>query len=445
MSCHHQLTEHNRSEAVRGALPIGANSPQKCPYGTYAEKLSGTAFTAPRGENQQTWLYRVLPSASHLDFTPYETGGGGLKHETGLHTIPNQLRWDPFELDEASDWLSGLKLVGGAGDSKMKSGLGIFIFAAGRSMPEKTAFYSSDGDFLVVLQHGALDIQTELGDILVQPNEIVVIPRGIKYRITLPHGPVRGYILELYQGHFKLPDLGPIGSNCLANPRDFQIPHARFDRDYAADSKWTIVNKFDGALFSAEQGHTPFDVVAWHGNYYPYKYDLGRFSVIGSTSFDHPDPSIYTVLTAPSAHVGTAVADFVIFPPRWLVQEDTFRPPWYHRNTMSEFMGLISGDYDAKAGGFKPAGASLHNVMSAHGPDVESFEKASNAVLQPQKVGEGSMAFMFESSLMISVTEWGLRTCQKVQKKYSEDSWTKLQVHFELPESVEVIDRKVKA
>ncbi|KAI6090270.1 Homogentisate 1,2-dioxygenase [Hypoxylon rubiginosum] len=314
----------------------------------------------------------------------------------------------------------------------MKTGIGIFIFAAGKDMAANTAMYSSDGDFLVVLQHGVLDIQTELGRLLVRPNEIVVLPRGIRYRVTLPEGPVRGYILELYQGHFTLPELGPIGSNGLANERDFQVPCAFFQE--VTSSRWTIVNKFNGALFAAQQNHTPFDVVAWHGRYYPFKYDLGRFSVIGSTSFDHPDPSIYTVLTAPSEHPGTAVADFVIFPPRWLVQEDTFRPPWYHRNTMSEFMGLIRGDYDAKAGGgFRPAGASLHNVMSAHGPDAETFEKASNADLKPAKVGEGSMAFMFESSLMIGVTDWALAECKKVQEKYSEHSWASLKPHFKRP------------
>ena len=311
-------------------------------------------------------------------------------------------------------------------------------------MPEKSAFYSADGDFLIVLQHGVLDIQTEFGSLLVRPNEIAVIPRGIKYRVTLPEGPARGYILELYQGHFTLPELGPIGSNCLANARDFQIPHATFDED--TSSKWSIFNKFAGKIFVATQNHTPFDVVAWHGRYYPFKYDLGRFSVIGSTSFDHPDPSIFTVLTAPSDPPGTAVADFVIFPPRWLVQEDTFRPPWYHRNTLSEFMGLISGDYDAKAGGgFRPAGASLHNVMSAHGPDASTFEKASNAELAPQKVGVGSMAFMFESSLMIGVTEWGLRSCQKVQEDYNEESWTALKPHFQKPEGKKVVDRLAKS
>lgn len=343
--------------------------------------------------------------------------------------VPLQLRWDPFDLDETVDWVHSLRRLGGVGSPPIKSGLGIFIFAAGKSMPTNSAFYSSDGDFLIVIQHGALDIKTEFGRIWARPNEIVVIPRGIKYRVELPEGPVRGYILEIYAGHFQLPELGPIGSNGLANARDFQIPTASFDDDEsdAAPPTWTVFNKYDNALFEARQSHTPFDVVGWHGNYYPFKYDLGRFNAIGSISFDHPDPSIYTVLCAPQA-------DFVIFPPRWLVQENTFRPPWYHRNTMSEFMGLIMGEYDAKAGGgFRAAGASLHNVMSAHGPDAETHHRASNTTLEPVKVGEGSMAFMFESPLMIGVTDWGLDTCRKVQEGYSSESWVGLKRHFKRP------------
>lgn len=424
-----KLTAH-RSEALTGALPIGHNSPQKPPYGLYAEKLSGTAFTAPRHENQQSWLYRILPAAVHSSFVAREASTYNTNPENHkLHQIPNQLRWDPFDLDESVDWVHSLKLVAGAGDPTMKAGLGIFIFAAGKSMDKNEAFYSADGDFLIVLQHGVLNIRTELGYILVRPNEICVIPRGIRYNVELPEGPVRGYIMELYQGHFQLPELGPIGSNCLANARDFQAPVASFDEDL--NGKYTILSKFNGHLFAASQTHTPFDVVAWHGLYYPYKYDLGRFSTIGSISFDHPDPSIFTVLSAPSDHVGTAIADFVIFPPRWLVGEETFRPPWYHRNTMSEFMGLIGGEYDAKTGGgFRPAGASLHNIMSAHGPDAGTHDKATNAELKPVKVGEGSMAFMFESCLMVGVTEWGLKTCRKVQDDYNEESWTPLKSNF---------------
>ena len=283
--------------------------------------MSGTAFTAPRHENQQSWLYRILPASSHSEFQPKEQGTYNTNPgEVPLQQIPNQLRWDPFDLDETVDFVHGLHLVAGAGDPAMKTGLGILIFAAGKDMDTHEAFYSADGDFLIVVQHGALDIQTELGRLLVRPNEICVIPRGIRYRVTLPEGPVRGYILELYQGHFHLPELGPIGSNGLANARDFQAPVAYFEED--TESEYTLVSKFNGHLFAAKQGHTPFDVVAWHGLYYPYKYDLGRFNTIGSTSYDHPDPSIYTVLTAQSPVTGTAVADFVIFPPRWLVMED---------------------------------------------------------------------------------------------------------------------------
>ncbi|KAJ9138241.1 Homogentisate 1,2-dioxygenase [Pleurostoma richardsiae] len=428
---------YHETEAVKGALPIGQNSPQKPPLGLYTEKLSGTAFTAPRNENQQSWLYRILPSAAHSAFELVHQDGvsnDSLPASTTLHHVPNQMRWDPFDLDTSSDWVGGLHHVAGVGDPSMKSGIGIMIFAVGRDMDDHVAFHSGDGDFLIVPQLGVLDIQTELGRLLVRPNEIAVIPRGIRYRVKVPEGPVRGYVLEIYeQHHFTLPELGPIGSNGLANSRDFQIPVAAFDED--CENEWHILIKYANKIYKARQQHTPFDVVAWHGLYYPYKYDLGRFNVIGSTSFDHPDPSIYTVLTAQSSRPGTAIADFVIFPPRWLVAEDTFRPPWYHRNTMSEFMGLISGDYDAKVGGgFKPAGASLHNVMASHGPDSDTHERASNAELKPQKVGEGSMAFMFESSLMVGVTDWGLKNCRKLQPDYNKHSWLSLKPHFVRPQ-----------
>lgn len=384
---------------------------------------------APRSDNLQSWFYRILPSASHLPFQPIngDIKSAGLARQSECYQIPHQLRWDPFDLNDSDDWVGGLKQLGGVGNPAVKSGLAIFIYTAGASMRDRTAFYSSDGDFLIVPQHGVLDIQTEFGHILARPNEIVVIPRGIKYRIIQPAGPVRGYILEVFDGHFKLPELGPIGSNGLANARDFQVPTAAFDED--TSSEWTIYCKYSNKIWSAMQNHTPFDVVGWHGVYCPYKYDLGRFNAIGSISFDHPDPSIYTVLNSPQA-------DFVIFPPRWLVQENTFRPPWYHRNTMSEFMGLIMGEYDAKTGGgFKAAGASLHNIMSAHGPDADTHATASAADLEPVKVGEGSMAFMFESPLMIGVTDWGLETCNKVQGKYNEESWVPLKPHFKRPSS----------
>ena len=387
-------------------------------------------------------MYRILPSAVHSSFVPLERKNfpSVPSYGSNFRPLPNQLRWDPFDLDGATDWIDGLNLLAGAGDPTLKQGVGYYIYAVGKSMEPNTAFYNADGDFLIVPQHGVLDIETEMGRLLVRPNEICVIPRGIRYRVTLPEGePVRGYILELFQGHFALPELGPIGSNGLANERDFQAPIAAYSND--TTTRWTVVCKMAGKLFSSKQRHTPFDVVAWHGTYYPYKYDLGRFNTIGTISYDHPDPSIYTVLSAESkAHPGTAVADLVCFPPRWLVGEDTFRPPSYHRNTMSEFMGLIHGSYMAKTaakGGFQAAGASLHNCMSSHGPDAGAFEKASNEKLVPVKAGEGSMAFMFESCYMVGVTEWGLKTCGKVQEGYSEESWENLKVYFEEPEVAE--------
>ncbi|KAL7787885.1 homogentisate 1,2-dioxygenase [Trichoderma ceciliae] len=444
------FNNHLESEAVEGALPIGHNSPQKPPYGLYAEKLSGTAFTAPRSENKQTWLYRVLPSCAHPPYQPSPESRAAQEgaDASKLRFIPNQLRWDPFDHNEAGDldFVSGMRLVAGAGDATQKQGIGMLVYAAGKSMDENSAYYSADGDLLIVPQEGDLTIRTEFGWLLVRPMEICVIPRGVKYQVQVSSGPARGYALELYQGHFNLPELGPIGSNGLANARDFQAPVAQFSQDFGATASegsksFEITVKLNNTLFNTRQAHTPFDVVAWQGNYYPYKYDLGRFNTIGSISYDHPDPSIFTVLSAPSPIPGTAVADFVIFPPRWLVGEDTFRPPWYHRNTMSEFMGLICGGYDAKrggAGGFVPGGASLHNVMSGHGPDAESYEGARNAQLAPVKVGGGSCAFMFESCLMVGVTEWGLRTCKKVQEGYSEESWGGVKTHWAKPADKEV-------
>jgi homogentisate 1,2-dioxygenase len=427
----HGFGSHHESEALPGALPVASNSPQKPPYGLYAEKLSGTAFTAPRHQNQQSWLYRILPAAAHGNWEPVPSSDYNPNSLIGadVEQIPNQLRWDPFDFDDSADWIRGIHLVAESGDPVAKSGLAISIFAAGSSMKATEAFYSADGDMLIVPQHGVLDITTEFGRILLRAKEIAVIPRGVRYRVDLPNGKVRGYICELYQGHFQLPELGPIGSNGLANARDFQIPTAHYTKDLT--TTWNIISKFNKRLFQTTQEHTPFDVVAWHGTYYPYKYDLGRFNTIGSISFDHPDPSIFTVLTGPSYECGTAIADFVIFPPRWLVPEDTFRPPWYHRNTMSEFMGLIAGDYDAKAEGFRPAGASLHNIMSAHGPDAVTHQNATEAELKPQKVGSDSMAFMFESSLMVGVTAWGLKHCQKIQEGYIKQSWEPLVAHFD--------------
>jgi homogentisate 1,2-dioxygenase len=396
---------HFATEAIPGALPIGRNSPQKPPFGLYAEQLSGTAFTAPRHENRRSWLYRLRPSAAHPAFIRY---AGAKAFAPGLSKeplAPNRLRWGPLGIEDA-DWLDSLTTMVVAGDGpKSQAGVAMHIYRASKDMVDR-AFVSADGELLILPEMGALALFTELGRIDVKPGEIALIPRGVRFRVTLPDGKARGYVAENHGGPFRLPDLGPIGSNGLANPRDFETPTAWFE-DREGD--FELVQKFLGSLWTTNLGRSPMDVVAWHGNYAPWKYDLARFNTIGTVSFDHPDPSIFTVLTSPSDVPGTANVDFVIFPPRWMVAEDTFRPPWFHRNVMSECMGLISGAYDAKADGFLPGALSLHNQMSGHGPDVASWKGASEAELKPHRI-EGTMAFMIESRWVFTPTEQALET-----------------------------------
>jgi homogentisate 1,2-dioxygenase len=347
--------------------------------------------------------------------------------ETEIQVTPNQLRWSPFDIPTApADFIEGWRSVCGSGSPSIRNGMGVHIYVANKDMKNK-AFYNSDGDLLIVPQQGTLTIKTEFGMMSVAPNEIAVIPRGVKYSVNLAEGPSRGYLCEVFNGRFELPDLGPIGANGLANPRDFLTPVAAFED---LDEKFLIVNKFQGHIFVAEQDHSPFDVVAWHGNYVPFKYDLNRFCVVNSTSFDHLDPSIFTVLTCKSAIPGMAICDFAIFPPRWAVQYATFRPPYYHRNVASEFMGIVYGTYEAKKEGFLPGGASLHSFCTPHGPDAATFESGSNAELKPVRVADNSQSFMFESSLMLNLTKWALVESKKVQSNYLQESWGGLKKHF---------------
>ena len=393
---------HVATEAVAGALPIGRNSPQRVPFGLYAEQLSGTAFTAPRAENRRSWLYRLRPAAQHAAFVRYD--GAPLLKSAPFDECapsPNRLRWDPLPYPDApTDWVDGLVSYGGTGNVAEQTGVGIHMYAATRDMDR--TFFSADGEMLIVPQEGVLRIDTELGRIDVAPLQIALIPRGVRFRIALGDDRARGYVCENYGALFRLPDLGPIGANGLANPRDFETPDAWFE-DVAGAHE--LVQKFQGGLWTTRLDHSPFDVVAWHGNLAPCRYDLTRFNTINTVSFDHPDPSIFTVLTAPSDTPGTANCDFVICPPRWMVAEDSFRPPWVHRNVMSEFMGLITGAYDAKEGGFAPGGASLHNQMNGHGPDQASYEKAVAADLKPHKIAD-TMAFMFETRHVVRPTRW---------------------------------------
>ncbi len=386
------------SEAVSGALPVGQNSPQKVPFGLYTEQLSGSAFTAPRGHNRRSWVYRLRPSAAHRAFESLH-GGTLCSGPFEEPATPNRLRWSPLPIPtEPTDFLAGLFTLGGNGSPAHAAGTAVHLYVANRSMD--AAFFNSDGELVIVPQLGRLRIVTELGILEIVPGEIAIIPRGVRMRVELLDGCARGYVGENYGAPFRLPELGPIGSNGLANPRDFLAPVAAFED---VDKPTRLVQKFQGALWQTTLDHSPFDVVAWHGNYTPYKYDLARFNTINTVSFDHPDPSIFTVLTSPSDTPGTANCDFVIFPPRWMVAEGTFRPPWFHRNIMSELMGLVRGAYDAKAEGFVPGGASLHNCMNAHGPDRASYDKAVAADLAPHKLTD-TLAFMFETRWVISPT-----------------------------------------
>jgi homogentisate 1,2-dioxygenase len=412
------------TEALPGALPQGRNSPQKVPYGLYAEQLSGTAFTAPRHANRRSWLYRMRPASMHGEFRPLSSSLLRSAPFESSNVSPNQLRWNPVPIPTApTDFIDGMITIAGNGDVGTQAGIGIHIYAANRSMQDRF-FYNADGEMLVLPQQGRLHVKTEMGNLDVNPGEMVVLPRGVRFSVELIEDTARGYICENYGAAFRLPELGPIGSNGLANARDFLTPVAAFEE---REGCFELVAKFGGQLWSAEIGHSPLDVVAWHGNYAPYKYDLALFNTINTVSFDHPDPSIFTVLTAPSDTGGTANVDFVIFPPRWMVAEDTFRPPWFHRNVMSEYMGLIHGAYDAKAEGFVPGGGSLHNCMSGHGPDAATFERASQAQLNPHHI-ENTLAFMFESRYVIRPTSHALGM-PELQKNYLE-CWQGLKKNF---------------
>lgn len=412
------------TEALPGALPVGQFSPQKVKYDLYAEQYNTTAFTAPRAENRRNWFYRIRPSVLQGEYQPMGNGLVRTGPITEVPTPPSMLRWNPVEVPtEKTDFIDGLITMAANGSANGQVGIGIHVYVANASM-EGRYFYNADGELLFVPQQGELVLHTECGKLAIKPGEIAVIPRGLKFRVELISEHVRGYICENYGHPYVLPERGPVGANGYTNERDFQYPVAAFE-DLEGD--FELVAKFNGNLFRCDIGHSPLDVVAWTGNSAPYKYDLSRFNVMNTVSFDHPDPSIFTVLTSPSSEEGVANVDFVIFPPRWMVAENTFRPPYYHRNIMSEFMGLIEGVYDAKEHGFVPGGMSLHNCMSPHGPEADVFEKASNAELEPQRY-ENTLAFMFESRYVISPTKYALEGKER-QPNYS-DCWKGIKKYF---------------
>ena len=417
------------TESLPGALPQGRNSPQRCNYGLYAEQLSGSPFTAPRGTNERSWLYRIRPSVRHsgryseIEVPNWKTAPHVIQHGLALR----QLRWSPVPMpDKPTSFVDGVSTMTTAGDALSQSGMAAHVYAFNTDM-EDDYFFNADGELLVVPEHGSIRVFTEMGIMDLEPSEICIIPRGMIFKVSLADGTdaARGYVCENYGAKFTLPDRGPIGANCLANPRDFKTPEAAYE-DKESPCRLTV--KWCGTFHQTEIGQSPLDVVAWHGNYAPYKYDLRTYSPVGAILFDHPDPSIFTVLTAPSGEEGTANIDFVIFPPRWLVGEDTFRPPWYHRNIMSEFMGLVYGQYDAKEEGFVPGGMSLHNLMLPHGPDFTGFEKASYGELVPTKL-DNTMAFMFETRFPQQLTKFAAEL-DTLQDDYI-DCWEGLDRKFD--------------
>ncbi|MDN3650842.1 homogentisate 1,2-dioxygenase [Reinekea marina] len=422
----HYLSGFNNqfeTEAISGALPVGQFNPQKAPLGLYTEQFSSTAFTAPRAQNRRTWFYRKRPSVCQSDYQTYVQASWTSAPEP-TPTPPSAMRWSPLTgNDTTNDFIDGVVSIASNGSVKEQVGIGIAHYGFNLSMKGR-AMINADAEMLFVPHQGELQVKTECGCLTVAPGEIMVIPRGMKFSIDISENSARGYLCENYGHPLTLPERGPVGANGFANDRDFQYPVAWFEE---SDHSYELITKFSGHFYRNLLEHSPFDVVAWAGNSAPYKYDLSRFNVINTVSFDHPDPSIFTVLTSPSYAEGTANLDFVIFPPRWMVAEHTFRPPWFHRNVMSEFMGLIEGVYDAKEKGFEPGGFSLHNAMTPHGPEQAVFEKASNANLKPERY-ENTLAFMFESRYVLAPTAQMLNAPER-QLDYPQ-CWAGLESKF---------------
>ncbi|KIV84436.1 homogentisate 1,2-dioxygenase [Exophiala sideris] len=429
------------SEAVPGTTPQGQNSPRCVRFGLYAEQMTASAFVAPRHHNKKAWLYRARPAVAHRGFTELpdnkDMEANFLPMNPLVHISPAQLAWLPFDIpSNGVDFVDGLHTIAGSGEPTLREGLATLIksttlpsvthvYLADKSM-ENRAFVNSDGDFLIVPQQGALNIQTEFGPLYVQPGEIVVIQRGQRFRISL-EGPSRGYILEIWGANFELPELGPLGANGLANARDFLCPKAQYS--VTENDPWEIVYKLGGKFFKSTQSHCPFDVVAWHGNYVPYKYDLIKFVNVGSISVDHIDPSIFCVLTARSRDPDAPLADFLIFSPRWDVASHTYRPPYYHRNVASELMGLIYGEYGGRSDEFQPGGVSYECGMVPHGVAYEVRIKAASETEVPQmQISKGAVAFIFESSRPFTIADWAWNSTKK--HEHEPKMWDNLADNF---------------
>ncbi|ETI21748.1 homogentisate 1,2-dioxygenase [Cladophialophora carrionii CBS 160.54] len=441
---HDGLGNHHRSEAVPGAVPVVNNHPQIPPLGLRTEKISGTSFVGPRAHNLFTYLYRIESSYQHTEFTEWNHDLEFANPAPAKHLNPNSTSWRTYPFPEKGDWMNQ-RLLASNGNAQQKTGIAVWVFNAHKDMAPQTAFTSLDGEALIVPQFGSLDITTELGKLLVRPNEIAVIPRGMRYRVTLPEGkPCRGHICELYQGHYRLPELGIIGTTGLANSYDFQVPTASFEgqleRATNGDqipvanngaNKWTIISRLDTKLWTCSQVTTPFNVVGWQGTLYPYKYDLARFDTIGNLRYGHVDPSVYVLLTAPAfgKAPGTAVVDFIGVPPRWQAADDTFGMAWFHRNTMQEFGFPVINDQRADTPlnnpdtDFSPFGGYLNGAMATHGPDEPQFQAMrAKDTRTPSRYGNEKITICaIETECPLYLTDWAHKSAERNLKAVIEE------------------------
>ncbi|KAK1641007.1 homogentisate 1,2-dioxygenase [Colletotrichum phormii] len=421
------------SEAIPGTLPRSCNVPQKVKYNLYSEQLNGSTFVASRTDIQNAWFYRVFPSVAHGDITKMPRNPDIESRFTSgnenVEFVPGGLCWRAFPVPKAGDptidFVQGLKTIVGNGESTTKDGLAVHVYAANSSM-KKRAFCSNDGDMLFVPQTGRLDIQTEFGRMMVRPGELAVIQSGIRFKVGLPDGPARGYIQEIFGSRYELPELGPLGSNGMALPRDFEFPVASFDMD---TSEWEIVYKLAGKLWSCKQNHTPFDVVAWDGNYVPFKYAAEKFVNAAFADKDQADPSLYTVLTAKSKMPGVPATDVMFFTPKWSSATNTFRPPYYHRNMSTEVVGIVYGDYKGTSRNLEAGGLSFQSSFMPHGETHEAFVQATTNELKAQRVGEGYLGFMFQISTHCAVTQYALERTGLLEVPPAS-LWDSMQGHF---------------
>jgi len=402
----------HQSEDLPDALPRDQNSPRRVAYGLYAEQVNGSGFVAPRHENRRSWLYRVRPSADQSPAVALPQGflAGDFLAEP---PEPNLAGWAPLPLPTvATDFVDGLATLGGAGSARLRRGYAVHVYAANRGMEDR-CFGNADGDLLILPEQGALTLLTELGPLEVAPGQVALVPRGIRFSVLVSVGGARGYVAESFGRPFGLPDRGPVGANGLADARHFRAPSAWHEDRVSLG--YRVTAKLAGRLFESTQDHSPFDVAAWQGNHVPTVYDLDAFSPVGNARFDHGDPSIHTVLSAPMDEQGAHTLDLVAFVARWDVTEHTFRPPYFHRNVTTELNGIVR-DAVVPGSPFVPGCFFLTPSLVPHGVVAASVERhlAEAAAESPRRSSESSLWFQFETALPFVPTPWARDAAHRI-------------------------------